>query len=289
MKSFFTIFCITISVALFAGGPWPAGKGNGYFQPGFTAKNWDGRYQGTYANTIFRDLNRKAYEYNITFYGEYGISDKITLIADAFYRFQGTEDEILNAQENPFSEILPSGNLSAPGNPAIQLKYHFKIGSIASAAYLRFQPNFSSADEVIGLRTDYDANAYTSGIMLGQGFEKSYWSFDAGIAVRSNNYAESVVGNFQYGYAIRPKTYLILDINYMVSLENGTNYGGSFEQTATYLDNQGFVAYGAKLYSQFHKNLSFNIAFYSGFAVINQGNQPGGIFGGIAYQLNKND
>jgi hypothetical protein len=289
MKASFTFLLIGFSLTAFAGGPWATGKGNGYFQPGFTAKNWDGRYQGTYASTIFRDLNRRAYEYNLTFYGEYGISDKLTLVADAFYRFQGTEDEVLNAQENPFLEVLPSGTLSAPGNPGIQLKYHFKMGALASAAYVRFQPNFSSADAAIGLRTDYDANTYTTGIMLGQGFKRSYWSFDVGFAARSNNYAESVVGNFQYGYAIRPKTYLILDINYMVSLENGTNNGGNFEQTATYIDNQGFVAFGPKLFGQLYQNLSFNIAFYSGFAVINQGNQPGGIFGGIAYELNKND
>jgi hypothetical protein len=98
-----------------------------------------------------------------------------------------------------------------------------------------------------------------------------------------------VVGNFQYGYKVRPKTYLIFDLNYMVSFENGTNDAGKYAQTATYIDNQGYVAYGAKIYSQFYKNLSFNLAFYSGFAVINQGNQPGGIFGGIAYELKKND
>lgn len=53
--------------------------------------------------------------------------------------------------------------------------------------------------------------------MLGQGFQKSYWSYDAGLAIRSNNYADSIGGNLQYGFALRPKTYLILDINRVVS------------------------------------------------------------------------
>ena len=88
---------------------------------------------------------------------------------------------------------------------------------MAAAASTRFQPNFSSADAAIGLRTDYDANSYTTGIMLGQGFQKSYWSYDAGLAIRSNNYADSIGGNLQYGFALRPKTYLILDINRVVS------------------------------------------------------------------------
>ena len=56
-----------------------------------------------------------------SFYGEYRISDKLTLFANAFCCFQGTTAEVQDAQENPFSEILPSGTLSAPGNPGAQL------------------------------------------------------------------------------------------------------------------------------------------------------------------------
>ncbi|MGB0431726.1 MAG: hypothetical protein ACPGLV_14730, partial [Bacteroidia bacterium] len=286
-KALITVGLVMVSVFAFAGGPWATGKANGYFQPGFTTKNWNGRYQGTYANTIFRDLNRQVNETNITFYGEYGLSDKITIVADAYYRLQSTSGQTLNPTENPFATVLPSGQLNAFGNPGLMAKYHFSVGNLAAAAYGKISPNISRRDEVIGLQSDYNATAATFGFFIGQGFSKSYWSFDAGFCARANNYSESILGNFQYGYAIRPKTYLILDINYMVSFENGTYNAGNIEQTATYIDNQGYVAYGAKVYSQLYKNISFNLAFYSGFAVINQGNQPGGIFGGIAYELNQ--
>ncbi len=289
MKSVILFAFIVLSQISYAGGPWPTGKGNGYFQPGFTTKNWSGRYEGTYANTIFRDLNRQVNETNLTFYGEYGLSNKLTLVLDAYYRFQSTGSEILSATENPFATTLPSGTLAGLGNPGAMIKYHFKLGSLAMATYGKLQFNASNSNSTIGLQTDYNATAATIGMYIGQGYEKSYWSFDVGFNARNSNYAESILGNFQYGYAIRPKTYLIFDVNYMISLENGTNEPGNFAQTATYIDNQGYVAYGAKIYSKLYENFSFNMALYSGFAVINQGNQPGGIFGGIAYELNQND
>lgn len=281
------LLCIGLGSSAFAGGPWPIGKGNGFFQAGFTTKRWDGRYQGTYSNTVFRDLNRQVRESNFTFYGEYGLGEKLTLVGDITYRMQVTSDELLAASQEPFSTLLPAGSLNALSNPGLQLKYALPTQKFASALTARWQPNTSTRDAVIGLQSDYDAGTYSLGFALGNGSANTYWSMESAFMVRGNSYGEGIGGNFQWGYKVRPETYLILDVNYVVTLENGTHDDGNFAQTATFTDNQGYLAYGAKVYSKFYKNLSFNLALYSGFAVVNQGNQPSGIFGGIAYELSK--
>jgi len=281
------VFILFSSSLSFAGGPWPIGTGNGFFQMGFSTKQWDGRYEGTYSSTILRDLNRNVRESNLIFYGEYGLSSKLTLVGDIAYRMQHTSETVLNAERAPFTEVLPAGSLNSTSNPGLQLKYALPTDKVALALMGRWQPNLSSRDASIGLQSDYDAATYSFGFALGSGSANSYWSLESAFIVRGNSYGEGIGGNFQWGYKLRSATYLILDVNYVVTLENGTYDDGNFAQTAAFTDNQGYLAYGAKVYSKFHKNFSFNLALYSGFAVVNQGNQPSGLFGGIAYELSK--
>lgn len=286
MKYLSLVFLL-ISLQATAGGPWAIGKGNGYYQVGFTTKGWNGRYQGSYANTNLRDLHRRVTESSFGFFGEYGLGKRLTLGLDAYYRLQRTADETRDAEVNPFREVLPAGNLAGLGNPGILLKYQIPSDKWAFSVYGRWQPNVGARDAAIGLQTDVNAHTYTGGLMLGRGTKIGYWSGDIGIGVRSNDYGEQIQGNLQYGFKIKENFYAILDINYVVTMENGKHENGNFAQTATYIDNQGFVAYGPKVYAKVHKNVSFNVAAYSGFAVVNQGNQPRGIFGAIAYEINK--
>ena len=282
-----TVVFLSTTLASMAGGPWAVGKGNGYYQLGFTSKGWNGRYQGTYAATIPRDFHRRVTESSLSFFGEYGLTDQLTLGIDAYLRQQATSEELRMPVKNPFDGVLTAGELVGLGNPGILLKYQFPKTALAFSVYGRWQPNLASRNGQIGLQTDINANAYSAGLLLGKGYDKSYWSADLGFGVRSNGYGEQVQGNLQYGHSIFKDAYLILDINYVVSMENGMHDDGTYAQTATFVDNQGFVAYGPKFYAKFHENWSFNVAAYSGFAVVNQGNQPRGIFVAIAHEIKK--
>lgn len=279
------VFLTGFSISAMAGGPWLQKKGNGYFQVGGSSKSWDGRYQGGYSSTFYRDLNRDITEGYLAFYGEYGISEKLTLIADVPWRFQISSDDLNEVSDSIFSDTLSSGNLSALANPSIALKYPLKTEGLNISVQMKIWANLSSYDVLTGLRSDYDAFSYSPSIIFGKSGTKHYWSFDIGPVIRSNGYGESVTGNFQYGYSLWKKSYAILDINYLVAFENGTYNNESSAHTGTFLDNQGYVSYGLKVYQRVTKSLSFNVAAYSGFAVINQGTQPRGYFGGIAYEL----
>lgn len=282
-----TLGFLLITLSCFAGGPWATGKGNGYYQLGFTSKGWNGRYAGTYAATIPRDFHRRVTESSLGFFGEYGLTDQLTLGIDAYLRQQSTSEELRNPEQNPFDEVLYSGELMGLGNPGILLKYQIPKMPIALSFYGRWQPNVAARDASIGLQTDFDAHAYSAGVLFGNGYDKSYWSADIGFSARSNQYSEQIQGNIQYGFLVMKNVYAIVDVNYVVSMENGQHDDGNYAQTATFIDNQGFLAYGPKIYAKVHENFSFNVAAYSGLAVVNQGNQPRGIFAAIAYEIDK--
>ncbi|MCB0737941.1 MAG: hypothetical protein KDC92_10540 [Bacteroidetes bacterium] len=278
---------IGFTTNVFGGGPWLEKKGNGYFQIGGNSKVWDGRYQGTYSNTFYRDLNRKVRESFVSAYAEYGLTSKITLVGELPFRQQSTSNDLLNGTDSTFSTVLPKGSLVGWGNPSLGMKIPLKTDGLKMAAQLRYWFNASSYNATAGLRSDYDAASIMPSIFIGNSGNKHYWSFDAGFLIRGNNYGESIMGNGQYGYSFWENGYLIIDMNYVFTLENGTHDDGTAVQTATFLDNQGYVSYGLKWYQKLSGPFSFNVAAYSGFAVVNQGTQPGGIFGGFAYELKK--
>ena len=283
MKSLLSILlCSLFFLQAQAGGPWPTGAKKTYFQLGFSTKTWDGRYEGTYANTISYNLNHPVTEHNIGLYGEYGISDQLSLIAESSILHISTDIKV-NA-DGAFSQVLPYGEIIGLGSTRISAKYSLDGGKLNKAVLLKVRPNLTSFDEEKGLKTGYDNWSYTAAISLGQGKGKSYWQFDIGMELNTNNYADNIVGTAQYGYKISPAIHLIADVNYVISLENGTYDDGNYHHTALYLDNQGFVATGLKVYAQVAPTLFVNVGYYSGFGVINQGDQLGAIFAGIAFK-----
>jgi len=289
LKVLFVAVCICCGFDLQAGGPWTQKKGEGYFQAGFTTKRWDGSYQGTYADAQLFPVPRDVRESNWMLYGEYGITNRLSFIGDISYRNMQNADEINDVVGITFPTTLEAGSLNAFSNPTLSLKYGLNTSKMVSAVFIRFNPNISVRDAALGLQSDYDAATLGAGVAIGKGWQRSYLQTELALLARANEYGESINGNFQYGYAIRPKTYLIFDLNYQITLENGTYNDGVYALTATFIDNQGYVAYGAKVHSSLFGNFSGNIAAYSGFGIINQGNQPAGIFAGIAYELKKGE
>ncbi|MBI1185712.1 hypothetical protein GC194_15705 [bacterium] len=290
LKPAITILLLLATVnQLFAGGPWATGKGNAFFEAGFTTKSWTGRFAGDYQNSVTQQLNRKVSESNWLFYAEYGISQKLSAVFNGSYNLVATGVELLPDAGKDYSNLLASGRLAAPGNPALTLKYQLGNGSVAWSVYGTYQPNFSSGIIEKGLQTDFNGSAFTGGLWLGQGLEKWYWQLSSGFCARSNHYAESVVGNAQIGYQLWRNAWLIADANYVVSMQNGTHIKSCYEQTGLYLDNKGYVACGAKLFAQIKGNFYGTLACYTGFGVTNSGNQLGAGYGGIAYKISAHD
>lgn len=267
-------------------GVWPKGKGKGYIQLGGTSKSWSGRFQGDYSNTIRRELWRNVRETNISIYGEYGISDRLTLIANIPYvMLHSSEDSnILMAADNPFDTALPAGKLNGLGNVSVALQYPILQKGMVVTAQGKITTATASFDSTSGLRTGYDAWGLGLSGMAGTAFKRSYLTFELGGEVRSNKYSPNIITNFEYGFTPNNSTYIIGTLSGVYSFSSGTYNNSTSEQTATYLDNQGYLSYGIKIYQKIGNHFSVNVMAASGRAVVNQGTQPSGIYGGIAYE-----
>lgn len=284
MKHLITGICLLFSIVSFAGGPWPTGKGKSFLQIAGSWKSWDARFDGTYSNTILRDFNRRTYEQSIFFYSEIGLTDRLSFISNVPFRFQRTGEEKLNPERTPFDTVLAPGNLSGFGNVQLGMNYSLGGDKITKAIQIDILTNSASENSGVGLRTGYNGWGFYPSVHIGQGFENSYYSIQAGLQIWTNQLSENISANFQYGYEIFKDAFVIADIHIQLSLGNGTQPAGNFAQTALFIDNQGYVSSGLKGYWKFADQFSLTLAGYGGFAVINQGNQPGGIFVGFAYE-----
>jgi len=81
MKNIFfgSILMVLFSTQVFAGGPWPQPKGKGYFK----LSEWWTVFDQHYTDTGLIDPNLTSGIFNTAFYGEYGITDRLTLIGNA--------------------------------------------------------------------------------------------------------------------------------------------------------------------------------------------------------------
>ncbi len=279
------ISLLLISSLSLLGHVWPQEKGSGYLQVSFTTKNYNGGYFGTYTDFMVRDLWRNVSESAVMLYGEYGLTDKLTLIVDMPFRWQKTSETLNTPTENPFLLPLPAGKLSGLGNVSFAAQYPILQKDFVFTVQTKLATNTSRFDETSGLRTGQDNFTFTPSLLYGKGFARSYLTFELGVSASTNNYANTLVANFEYGRSFfEAKTYLIATVNAVYSFQNGTYNDAASLQTVTYLDNQGYVSYGIKVFQKLgtHLRLTANIA--SGRGIVNSGNQPIGIFVGLAYE-----
>ena len=279
------LFLLCLPIVVFAGGPWVKGKGKHYSQIGITSKSYSGRYIGTYVATSHIELNRRVVLNQAWLYSEIGIGGEMDVIVNLPFSYSYTSIDPSLSKDTSFSNPLPPSELTAFDNISISLKRNFIEKKWLISGQLNVLANTSSRINDSGIQTGYNAWGITPTILFGKGKEKSFISGEVGLRYLTNKYASSSVFNFSYGGKLSKTTWLIGEVSGLVSFENGTHYDGNFEQTALYVDNQGFVAYGIKIAQNITENFALNLAAYSGFAVVNQGDNAGQLFLGISYKV----
>ncbi|NOZ46018.1 MAG: hypothetical protein GXO79_04465 [Chlorobi bacterium] len=265
-------------------GVWTRQKGSGYSQLSFTTKSYQNRYIGGYSDTEIFRMRRAVTQTGFFFYGEYGISDKLTLITNIPFYSLNTSNVINTDPANPYSDTLAAGSLTGLGNVNVSLRYPVKTDGLLISLQLSTEINSSVYDDFTGLRTGFDAWTFTPSILLGKGFSNQYFSFETGAFIRTNGYNQGIIAHAEYGWTPNNKTYLIGVTNGVFKLTNGTYNDKNSKHTATFIDNQGYIAIGAKLFQKISSHFSLNITYFTGFAVINEGDNPGGLYFGLAYE-----
>ncbi len=269
MKLLFTFF---ISIFLFnisySQSAWTKEKNAGYFQLQYnTIPEYDEIYGISKDNSLFPE--RLQTEMGINLYGEFGITDKITLIGHIPVKIHKSGD--INPKvflptvdiDGPFTE---SGTLTALGNIEIGGRYNLYNSTYVVSGQLNVELNTSTFDSDLGLRTGYDAYAFTPTINVGRGWSKSYIQAFTGFTLRTNDYHQSFKFGVEYGYKVLPKLWAIGFIDVLHTVDDADLYF-SFNTltTSNYINNQEYIAFGLKVNYDYNDNFGINFGFGGAF------------------------
>ncbi|MFT7588153.1 MAG: hypothetical protein ACI959_000360 [Limisphaerales bacterium] len=247
-----------MSLSAFAGGGWTLQKGEVWIQTSATYINGESLFTGT---DPFRTLQRPISDLTIQLYGEYGFSDKLTLMGSLPFKFLSSTGDPVGSLD---FDTLEEGSMKWFGNYRLGAKYRVSPNGAPLAVSVLgwIESNNSDMNQYTGLQTGYNAWSFSPGIALGKSFEKSYLSVDAIFTFRTNQHSEELGINMEYGFKIMDSWWLAGVLSVQKSLKNGEYKNCNFEQTGLYANNQESVNYGIKALVPIKSGLGVTAAVY---------------------------
>jgi len=248
-----TLFAVII-IAQYAsaGGGWVHTKGKGYFKIG----QWWVIADKHYTDTGQTDPNITMGTFNTSFYGEYGISDRLN--AQIFFPFFSRSFHNETVSLGTGEVDIEGRAVNSIGDTDIGLKYGLIVG----------KPIVLSAHFWLGLplgKNDFDPNdANTIPLLTGDGefnqivgltasTAKSFGTVDAFTSLgvefnnRTNGFSDETRVNFEVGTVIKEKLILVYKLRWLNSLKNGDsnveNGASIFSNNSEYLGYTYEIAY----------------------------------------------
>ncbi|MEO9805930.1 MAG: hypothetical protein ABJF04_21910 [Reichenbachiella sp.] len=253
IKLTLVLLCILVtSQRSFAGGGWVHAKGKGYFKIG----QWWVIANKHYTTTGDVDPNVTIGTFNTSFYGEYGITDRLN--AQVYFPFfaRSYHNEVVSGTTG--STNISGRAVNSIGDTDIGLKYGLIVG----------KPVVLSAHLWLGLplgKNDFDTNdAATIPLLTGDGefnqivgltasTAKSFGSVNAFVSLgfefnnRTNGFSDETRVNFEAGAVIKDKLILAYKLRWLNSLQNGDsnieNGASIFSNNTEYVGYTYEVAY----------------------------------------------
>ena len=240
MKNLTPLFFLFISISLFSQGPWTKEKGTFYTQVSFTTIP---NYDTLFGNPEYT-IDGKISDNTIQFYGEYGITDKITLLVNLPYKSISYDQNIIciNAPCDPIEN-----RESSFGNIELGIKHNFYKEDWVLSGQFSIEANTGSFD-ISGIRTGYDAWSFTPLFLAGKSFGNSYLQTFIGTTIRTNDYSSNFKIGGEYGGKITKNIWLVGFIDIVKSFKNGDIVlPNSNLNTGLYVNDQEYGSFGAKV------------------------------------------
>lgn len=257
MKNLYTIIAVLSSGILFAQSPWTQEKGKFYTQLSFTTiSNYD---------EIFGDpdysTDREITDNTLQLYGEYGISNKTTLLVNLPVKFVSTGDAVGG------NAFLTEESTTSFGNIAVGLRHQFYNKKWIISGQLNVEANTGTFEAASGIRTGQDAWTFTPTLNFGRSFDKFYIQAFTGIDLKTNNYSN----NFKIGGEIGTKVHSKIWLVGFVDIVNSFNDGDvaiplSNAATALYVNNQEYGAFGLKAIGEINNSFGGILTFGGAFS-----------------------
>ncbi len=241
---FSSILAFIFSGNIIAGGPWPQPKGKGYFK----LSEWWIVFDQHYTDQGLLDPNVTNGVFNTFFYGEYGLSDRFTIIANAPLFSRSFNNNLRSATTN---EVLAPGDaINSIGDIDLGFKYGIsKVGAkIPVALSLSFglptgnssggiQNNLQTGDGEFNQIIQLDAG---HGFKLGK--KSSYVSGYLGFNHRTKGFSEEFRLGLEFGLGfLKEKLWINTKFNLVESLKNGDT-AAEVNSTSIFANNSEFAS-----------------------------------------------
>ncbi len=265
MKKIRPILLLTLLIIgqkIFAQSPWTQKKGNGYYQASLNLINSYNRLHLNGADSW--NLSRELSDMTASVYGEYGLNDKLTLIAELPYKFLSTGNVFLanSSIANPSNQ---EGTLNTLGNIKLAARNQFINKGVVFSGQLTLELPTAKYDDKTGLRSGYDAISLIPSVSVGKGFDKHYGYLSIGTGIKSNGYSEDLRISGEVGTKVLNRLWIVGVLDILKSFENGDLIAPTRNlETGLYVDRQAYTALGLKFILEAHDNLGFNAGFYGG-------------------------
>jgi hypothetical protein len=234
----FLLFAL-IATQINAQQAWTRAKGTYYAQIGTSLLKANSLLNGTEnANPLDRDIT----DITIQGYGEYGLTNRLTLSTQIPLKLLSVSNTInqLNVVDG---NLITFSNIQA----ALTANFYNKNGYVISGKANIGLPT-AKYQATTGLRSGFDATSVASSLLAGFGHAKFFTSAEIGYVFRTNNYSNRYAAVWQIGkFFGKNKKFLgILNLDLMKSDEKGTYDDGFSTSTGLYLDEQSYLSPGLK-------------------------------------------
>ncbi len=242
--TFATLLCI--GQMAFAGGGWPQLKNRGFFKLSQFVLS-SNKYYAPSGDIL--DI-ATAGVFITSFYGEYGLTDRLTAIAYVPFFARTTLNEQVSGLTG---SLIAAGDASNSfGDTDLTLKYGLITNKpIVISASLTFGiplGNASGGDTGVLQTGDGEFNQMVT-LEASRSFAKgkTYVSTLLGFNNRSKNFSDELRYGLEVGYTVSPKVFVALKLNGVKSLRNGSDLeapsNGIFSNNLEYLALTPEVSY----------------------------------------------
>lgn len=274
MKNLTKLIILLFSISAFSQSPWTQKKGKAYTQLSFTSiANY---------NTLFGDpdynTEREITDRTLQFFGEYGLTDKTSLLVNIPFKMIETGD--LTSPSITAIPLTSSATENTLGNIEIGLKHNFYNKKWVLSGQFSIEANTSSYDASSGIRTGYDAWSFSPLFLAGRGFGKTYIQGFVGANIRTNDYSSNFRIGGEVGRKLGKRIWLIGFVDVSKSLENGDILLPAENRlTGLYVNDQEFGAFGLKAIGEFSNNFGLTAGYGGAFFGNNVAKQAALTFG----------
>ncbi|MCZ8215129.1 MAG: hypothetical protein O9262_02770 [Cyclobacteriaceae bacterium] len=247
MKKILFVVCLLTSVEVLAGGGWPQGKKRYYVKVG----------QNTIVSPYYYSPSGKIIDirttslYTTSFYGEYGVNDRLTAILYLPFFVRATLNEVQYRQSGRVDE---AEFLNAFGDTDISLKY----------TLIKDKPIVLSTTVLFGLPLGETRGGASGILQSGDGEFNQMLRVDAshsfypkplyvsayvGFNNRTKNFSDDFRTGAEAGYTFNNKFIAILKLDVVQSFFNGSDLvadNGIFSNNTEYISPSVELAYAVK-------------------------------------------